>query len=147
MAQPQIVFYNQDLFSVQSFPVGSSDTIEVGDFVLYDGTDLAEFSTTATNDATFIGIANGASLAGETMDIPVLLKCIIDCDLTSATYKFGAGLKNDGANENTLVADSDANTIAWFWEHTTATITRGRCHIDTYVTGAAIGKCIDAALA
>ena len=84
--------YGDPIFGIMSFPVGSSDTIEVGDFVMYDGTDLAAL-TAEDDDDTFIGVANGKSIAGETLDLMVYIQCVAEATVTSGTYTFGLGLK------------------------------------------------------
>jgi len=77
----------------------------------------------AAHDATFVGIALGSAEAtvnnGDPM--PVMTRGLIRIGATSAQYLFGAGLK--WASVSTLVADGDAETIAWCYDDDISTRT------------------------
>jgi len=87
-----------------------------------------------SDDATFLGIANGnivASTGGAADEtagvIEVLLECIIECDSTSATYTPGQDVKYAG--ENAVVDAGSNDTIMWSLE-SKATATRLICLVD-----------------
>lgn len=101
---------------VLSIPAASAAVIEPGMLVKYASNEVTQISGVADH-ATVIGLANGRSLAGETADIPVITKFTARATVTSATYEFGAGLKMEDAFTGALVADANADTIAWAWEY------------------------------
>ncbi len=131
MPQPTIVHGGNFKTDIVRMAVQATTVLEVGD-LLYATTLYAAALAKATYDAKFIGIAAESSLATESNDIDVLLKCILDIDVTSASYSVGEGLKY--TSDNTLVDDGDANTIAWVHENKTGAVaTRVKVMIDVPV--------------
>lgn len=148
----KILYKDESPFYTIYLPVGSTDTISPGDLVYYDDTDLELFDT-VTQDTGFAGVANGKSLSGETDEIQVFMKAIVNSALTSGTYTFGQGLLLNASTpclETHGTAGSDAaDTVAWFWDHKTSTITSGNCLIDVMslsggpVTNGAANKLVE----
>lgn len=109
-------------------PAASAAVIEPGMLVKYSGNEVTQISGFADH-STVIGLANGKSANGETDPISIITKFIAKATVTSATYEFGAGLKMEDAFTGALVADGDADTIAWAWEHGT-TVTSLKIYFD-----------------
>ena len=87
---------------------------EFGSYETIDSVDQVVAMGAATDDATFCGINisnHPASTTGNPNEVSIALKCQIEGSVTSASYSLGAGLK--WAASKTMVADGDANTIAW----------------------------------
>ena len=81
----------------------------------------------ATDDATFAGVAYTNHATGDPHDVTALLKCTLSIDNTSATFDLGAGMKYTSGSASaiyTLVADSSANTIANAAKIYTSAVTR-----------------------
>lgn len=126
MKQPVIRWF--DPAFVIDLPV-STVALDVGDFLSWESSALVLMDAVGEN-ATFVGIAMGACVV--TVDsgnyIPVATKCIIECDLTSASYVIGAGLLY--TSKNTLAAaTSGADQIAWLFDND-GTLTRANVLID-----------------
>lgn len=86
----------------------------------------------ATEDATFLGLAETFHENGDTRDLVCGLKLIAEFDCSSATFDVGAGLKYSAGSASvaySLVADGSANTIANAWGYQ-ATVTRVVVDID-----------------
>lgn len=110
-------------------PAASAAVIEPGMLVKYSANEVTQIDA-AADGATVIGVANGKSASGETDKIPIITKGIFKATVVSATYQFGAGLKwDDSADDGSLVADGDANTIAWAWDYG-ATVTSLKVYFD-----------------
>lgn len=96
-------------------PVESATVITAGMFVSYESGYAVPLDA-QTEDATFLGVAEGQTKAGETDDISVITQGVFQCSVTSAAYTIGQGLHfnaSTGALEN-----ATANTLAWSWEDT-----------------------------
>ncbi len=133
MLQPTIVRYNEH--KVISLPAGSIG-FDTGDLLSFESNALVLMDA-AGEDATFVGVSGGKRNA--TGDkIPVYPECWISIDVTSATYGLGAALKY--VSKNTLVADGDANTIAWAWEDKTSAVTRLLVYINVPIIGLVADK-------
>ncbi len=125
MKQPVVIMH--DPMYMVEYNLGAAafvaaTLLEVGDFVVEDtGVVLMD---AVTEDVALVGIsaAKTNTLQALTTKIPVYMKCIIEVDVTSAAYALGDALKY--TSKNTLVADADANTIAWVFDYSTATRTR-----------------------
>ena len=110
-------------------PTASAAVIEPGMIVKYSANEVTQIDA-ATDDATVIGVANGKSASGETHKIPIISKGIFSATVVSGTYQYGAGLKyDDSADDGSLTADGNANTIAWAWEYG-ATVTSLKIYFD-----------------
>lgn len=128
--QPEVIRYEPAY--VMSLPVGAV-ALEQGDLLSFESNAVVLMDL-VTEDASFIGISGGkCDTASAGTYIDVYLRCIVDIALVSATYAIGAGVKYSA--KNTLVADSDANTIGWIWDFNTATRTRGKVLIDIPALG------------
>jgi len=115
--------------SVRSIPAASAAVIEPGMIVKYSANEVTQISSVNDN-TTVIGVANGKSASGETDPIPIITKGIFRATVVEATYQYGAGLKYDAsANDGSLVADSDADTIIWAWGYG-ATVTSLKVYFD-----------------
>lgn len=119
-----VTWYNPA--TVVSFPVGAT-AVDVGDMVQLSSSLIIPL-TAATDDSLMLGIALGKAAAGSGDYIPVATECLVDIGATSAAYAFGAGLK--WASANSLVADGDANTIAWCYDFSSATRTRIKAYFN-----------------
>ena len=97
-------------------PAASAAVIEPGMFVKISSGAVTQAPAVADNSTTF-GVANGKSANGETDKIPVVTEGFFRATVTSAAYEFGAGLKMTTDENGTLVADANADTIAWAWEY------------------------------
>jgi len=138
VADCNVTVLNHDpIFGVMKWPVGSSDTIDVGDLVGFDGTDLEKVDA-AADDQLFCGVANGKSLSGSTAQIQVYIKCIATATVAEATYVFGAGLKYNtgGYLETDGGGGSAANTLAHVFGFKSGTITSTNVKIDVAALGA-----------
>ena len=113
MVQPRILHDTNAIAPAHIWTLpGSTVDLDRGDFLSYES-DAAVLMDTVTEDATFIGIAMNNYTSGDRVPQQVVaaLVCMIECDVTSATYSIGDGLKY--TSKNTLVADGSANTIAF----------------------------------
>lgn len=91
-----------------------------------------------TEDVTFAGVAYTNHESGDPHNVTVLMKCIVDIDVTSATYVFGVGLKYTAGSatvDYSLVADANANTIAWSQQVASSAVTRLQVRFDVPVLG------------
>lgn len=82
----------------QFFPVASASVIEVGDACYYDAANdqvlsasaLADAGTLAANQEAFhdlfVGVAQSRSLAGETKDVRICTKGVVEFDADSASF-------------------------------------------------------------
>ena len=123
-------------------PVATAEIINPGVMVTWTSNELVEVDA-ASDDATIIGVANGSSAVGETDKIQVVTKGIFQATVVSGTYTIGAGLKyDDSADDGSLVADGDANSIAWAWDYGT-TVTTLKVYFDIVLIGAVAGKMFD----
>ncbi len=93
--------------------VATATVLEAGD-LLYGSKGKAYAITKATHDILFAGIAGESSLATESNDITVYIKCIIDIDVTAASYYVGAELRY--TSDNALVA-AGSQALAWAHEN------------------------------
>lgn len=96
-------------------PVESATVINAGMFVSYEsgyGVDL----DAQADDATFLGVAEGQTKAGETDDISVITEGVFQCPVTSAAYTIGQALHFNASTGS--LEDATANSIAWAWEDT-----------------------------
>jgi len=94
-------------------PIATAAALTRGEFGSYESDTVVAMGA-ATDDATFCGINisnHPASTTGNPNEVSIALKCQIEGSVTSASYSLGAGLK--WAASKTMVADGDANTIAW----------------------------------
>ncbi len=89
--------------------------------------------TAATSDATFIGIAGGSTLSGQTAEVPVHRKCIVNAPLVSASYTYGQVMAGYGGSDIYTFGTGSSNTIGWFNEVDQTTITRGDVYINIFV--------------
>jgi len=99
-------------------PVESATVIPAGTFVSYEsgyGVDL----DAQADDATFLGVAEGQTKAGETDDISVFTEGVFQCPVTSAAYTIGQALHFNATSG--ALEDATANSIAWAWEDTGGT--------------------------
>lgn len=144
MPQPRIAHVMEQVW-IKSLPLHANAivagaTIEVGDLLKYtaDSTATAsgiELFDTATEDDLFVGISNGKSktdmVSGAYGDyIPVIMQCIVEVDLASGNYNFGAALGYNSKNNLKAAVTSTAPVLAWFWESDKDSITRGLVLID-----------------
>lgn len=136
MKQPVVVQYDEMM--VISLPLGSV-ALDTGDFIDFD-TNACILMNADSEDNQFVGISGGKRKNTGDM-IPVYTRCIIEVDCTSASYALGAGLKY--TSKNTVVADSNANTIGWSAYNYTSSVTRIRMYINVAVLGAAADKLFD----
>lgn len=107
-----------DHYKVLWIPVLSTAEVNLGSIVLWDATNqyVGDEMDAAADDATVIGVSGGQSPSGDSSPIQVYSHGLFLATLVSATYSHGAGLKyDDSADDGSLVADGDANTVAWFW--------------------------------
>lgn len=95
--------------------VDSGTVITAGMFVSYESGKGVPLDAQA-EDATFIGVAEGQTKAGETDPISVITQGVVECSVTSAAYTIGQGL-HFNASTGALEA-ATANTLAWSWEDT-----------------------------
>jgi len=132
MAAPRILQEAGDRDRIV-IPVGTSTNLEKGDLLSYES-GAAVLVDAATEDATFIGYAVNQVSAdfSEPDRIVAGLKGIVEYDCTSAAYNVADGLKY--ADENKVVADGGANTIAHAAE-TKGTTTRLAVLIDVLALG------------
>ncbi len=102
---------------------------------LINSSGTATIITTDSDDATFIGIAGGNSLSGQTAEIPIHRKCIVNAPLASANYTYGQPLKSDidSSDIYTFVADGGAETIVWFNQVDENSITRGDIYVNVFM--------------
>ena len=110
-----IVAYDEGALDRASLPVASATVIRKGDLISLES-NKAVLLDDATEDATFAGISESESASGETDDITVLRRCIVEITVGSATYDYGNGLKynaGDADNAYDFVADAGADTIMW----------------------------------
>lgn len=131
-------------------PVLTTAEIALGSMVMYDATNqyITDEYDAIGDETTMIGVAWGPSATGATNPIPIITQGIFRATLVSATYAWGAGLKYDASEDDgTFVADSDADTIAWFWSMTngtpssgSASITAGHIFFDAMLPGLAVGS-------
>lgn len=132
-----------DPFYVVTFKATTS-AIDVGEMVQYSSGYIIPVAA-VTDDATFVGISLGEALAtvDSGKEIAVAMRCVCEATLTSATYVFGAGLK--WASATSLVADADANTIAWFYDSLLSggTLTLGKVLFDVPKLGENANKQFD----
>lgn len=101
-------------------PVADDTVINPGDFVSYES-GKAVLLDAATEDASFLGVAEGASgnnVLYPPTHINVLLKAVVEAPVASAAYTVGAALSYNETNKNLEVASGNANTIAWAFEDT-----------------------------
>lgn len=132
MARPQVLV-SAPINERLAVDVGATTTLELGDLISFES-NVAVLMDAATEDATFAGYLLNRTTADAEPDRAIVgLRGIVTYDATSATYESFAELKY--ASENTLVAASSANTIAWVAKRGT-TITR----VDTYIDVPALGK-------
>ena len=95
--------------------IPSAVVVKVGEFLSWESNAVAVLDL-ATEDATFIGMALGASASGETDKIPIATEFIADVTVASATYDLGAELKfsTDGSLEASSSANGVANVIDYY---------------------------------
>lgn len=110
MDQPVVVQYGDGRTDRVQVPIASATEIEKGDLISYES-NKAVLVDAVTEDDTFAGIAETTSENGDTDDLVVITKCVLDIDVTSGTYTLGQGLKY--TSENTLVAATADTAIAW----------------------------------
>jgi hypothetical protein len=105
-------------------PVAADTVLNPGDFVSYES-GKAVLLDAATEDATFIGVAEGASgnnVLFQPTHINVLLKAVVEAPVASAAYTVGQALAyNETSGVLEVTATSDSNTIAWAFEDTEGT--------------------------
>ena len=94
-------------------PIASATVIPAGSLVSYES-GLAVLLNAEAEDATFIGVAETASKAGETDPMTVIKRGIFEVGVVSAAYTIGAPLMYSASG---LLA-ATANTIAWAHEDT-----------------------------
>ena len=128
MAQPIILNY-ESTDNIRA-PITSTQTIEAGDLAKISASGYVYPVDAATNDLTFAGIALDTSTDGDTQQIAISPKCMVEIDVTSAAYTFGVGLL--WTSDNTLEDDGGANTLAWVGETQTSAVTRLKVYIDTF---------------
>ncbi|MFV2014404.1 MAG: hypothetical protein ACC656_03170 [Candidatus Heimdallarchaeota archaeon] len=95
-------------------PVASATVIDANTLVSYES-GLAVVLNAQTEDATFIGVSEGQTKAGETDDISVIQQCVAEVTVVSAAYTIGQSLQYNDAN---ALTDGTANTIGWSREDT-----------------------------
>lgn len=95
--------------------------------------------TAANTDSTFIGIAGGTTVSGNTDDIIVHRKCIVNATLVTGSWTFGGGAKGYGNSDiYTFELDGGAETIGWF-NTVDVTTVRGDILIDVIALGKFFG--------
>jgi len=115
-----------------------------GQLMIMDGSNEMEHMNAVAEDASFIGICTVGHSANpdDFRDSGVvLMKCLVEIDVASASYVYGAPLKyNAGSNaaDYSLIADGGVNTIAWAAE-TKANATRLLVRIDVYALQKKVG--------
>ena len=133
MADPRILQAASNLDRIVA-PVGSTVALNQGDLVSYEA-NTTVLMDAATEDATFHGYMINSTISDQ--DEPdqavVGMKGIVQYDTTSATYAIGDGLKYTAKKK--LVADSNANTIAFAAEYGTS-----KTRLDTIIDVVALGK-------
>ena len=109
----------------------AGDDLQVGDFLMQDDAGGVEKMAAVTDDSLFIGVCGTLSEdATGPQEILVYTKCVVECPATSAQYYMGAGLKWASGE---VVADGNANTIAWVFEKNTgASATSVKVLVDVY---------------
>lgn len=125
--------------------VNDVDTVGLGAAsaaVFSAGAQLINSSGTATQitnsntDTTFMGIAGGTTVSGNTDEIPVHRKCIVNATLVTGSWTFAGGAKGYGSSDiYTFELDGGSDTIGWFNE-VDATTVRG----DILINVIALGK-------
>ncbi len=110
-----------------SLAIPSAVVVEPGEWLSWE-TNAVAIVDLATEDATFIGMALGASANGETAKIPIATKFIADVTVASATYDLGAELKF--STDGSLLASGGANGVCNVIEYTGAAATTVRAYFD-----------------
>lgn len=114
MAQPVVLLEGDGKTDRSLYRVKSSTVITVGDLV-YASNSYVYKATQATLDAKFAGVALDSSASGDTDDVVVLKKGVVEVDATTATYHAGLGLAIAGTNS--VADDGGANTIGWVHQY------------------------------
>ncbi len=120
MPQPVIVSEGDGRTDRVLMLVATATVIKVGDLV-YASVGKVYAVAASTADAKFQGIAGESSAASQSNSITVHTKCVVDVDVTSASYYVGAGLR--WVSTDTLNDDGGANTLAWAHENFVGTVT------------------------
>jgi len=108
---------------------GTTVDLDRGDLLSFeDG--VAVLMNLVTEDATFAGVCHNAYDADILVPAQVtsLMKCIIDIDVTSATYTGFQPLL--WASDNCLETDAGANTIAFCWRAAASAVTRLKVYVN-----------------
>lgn len=129
MAQPTILLEGDMKTDRLRYRIYASTVLEAGDLV-YASVGYVFKVANVTHDALFCGVVNESSASTESASVTVLQHCILDIDVTSATYNPTSGLKYTSAN--TLVDDGGAGTLAWAAERGSG-VTRLRVTINVPV--------------
>ena len=126
-------------------PIALATVIEVGNLLSYESR-LVVLMDDEAEDATFLGVALAESDNSQSENVLVMTAGFIDATLVSATYAYGAGLKYDNsADDGSLVADGNANTIAWIAgkEPGSSNVTNNLVWFNTMPGGGVLDKLFD----
>ena len=151
-AQPTVIWY--DPAYVLNLPShatsGSVVALNPGDLCTFESDDVMLMDAVTENDK-FVGIAGGTIRTTPVIDadiyIPVYTHCIVHLNAAAGTdWALGAGFKY--ASKNTVEADANVDTIAWYFDETskggTEHQTRPRCLVHVPLFGAPADKIFDA---
>jgi len=143
MARVKVKKAFDDGWSDRSVWTNANGEVVLEGQLLIEASGEVDHMDAVAEDADFIGVAlTGHSANPDDFrdSITVSQKCLIDIDVTSAAYVYGAGLKYSAGGPTTdysLVADGGANTIAWAAE--TKTATRLLVYVDVWALGKQMG--------
>lgn len=153
MAQPRIAMHDKfDPAATKSLWLHANTILTAG--LIAQGDLLAHASglylfASGTAEELFVGVSMGKTTvdmtAGVTGDyISVATKCIVEIDLTSATYTFGQGLGYTSKNTLVDATGGSPTTIAWYWGHDLgAASTRGPVLVDILALASASNGIFD----
>ncbi len=132
-----VTILNVDPLGIVKVNVGSADVFAEGDLVDFDGTNL---DAHAGDNSTFLGVAMEGSQTGDTHQVSVATKCIIEALITTNAGVLGDAFKySAGSNGVNWVLDkATSEGIAWVFENNIAVSTKGLLLIDSHVLVAGI---------
>ena len=130
-----VTILNVDPLGIVKVKVASGVVFAEGDLTDFDGTDLAAHGG---DNSTFLGVALEGSESGDTHQISVATRCIIEALITTNAGVLGDAFKySAGSNGVNWVLDkATSEGIAWVYENNIAVSTKGLLLIDSHVLGA-----------